>query len=88
MTSIIIKLDMPDTQAPSNKAPVRKPLEDRVRNAIELIDSGYKSDVTWLMIRKLYTKLQEMKPSPRVANLMKMIEPVLAKYGYHKTGAK
>lgn len=87
-SKITIQLEMPDTAAPSCAAPLPKPIEDKVREALERVESGYKSDVTWLMIRKLYTKLQGMKQTPRVENLKKMIEPVLAKYGYHKKGEK
>lgn len=88
MTKICIQLEMPDQQAPTTKAPVTPPLEDKVREMLDRVDSGYKSDVTWLAVRKLYSKLQSMKSTPRVENLKKMIEPTLAKYGYHKTGAK
>jgi hypothetical protein len=60
-------------------------VEDKVREALECIDSGYESHVEWLMIGGLYKKLKQLaRPSPRALNLIEMIEPVLAKYGYHK----
>ena len=60
------------------------PLEDRVREALECIDSGYESGVEWSMINRLYRDLQSLKkPTDRAKNLKKMIEPVLSKYGYH-----
>lgn len=85
MASISIQVCMPDPQGP-NTSEKHLPLsiEDQVKDAIDCIDSGYKSDVEWLMINKLYSELEKKKPTPRVKNLMSMIEPVLAKYGYHK----
>lgn len=80
---VFVKLKMPEPGC-STKQPAPPPLEDKVRQAIELIDSGYCSHVEWLMINKLYRKLCGIKQTPRVVNLKKMIEPVLAKYGYHK----
>lgn len=89
--SIKLMLELPvpaPAPAPVHKKPeVEKvPLEDKVREALECIDSGYESGVEWAMINRLYADLCKLKkPSSRAENLKKMIEPVLAKYGYHKT---
>ena len=65
------------------------PLEDKVREALECIDSGYESGVEWAMINRLYSDLKKLKkPSDRAENLMRMIEPVLAKFGYHGVTSK
>jgi hypothetical protein len=79
----MIQVGAPPADTKAAKAPQKLPVEDRVRDALELIDSGHKSDVEWIMIRKLYDKLCTMRASPRIKNLKQMIEPVLSKYGYH-----
>lgn len=58
-------------------------IEDDVREAIECIESGHDSVIEWKMINKLYKELRSMKKTPRVDNLIKMIEPVMSKYGLH-----
>lgn len=64
-------------------------IEDKVREALECIDSGYESGVEWAMINRLYKDLKGLKkPTDRAKNLMKMIEPTLAKFGYHQVPAK
>lgn len=64
-------------------------VEEKVREAIDLVDSGYCSHTEWLMLNKLYESLcRNKKQGPRIQNLKKMIEPVLAKYGYHKVSTE
>lgn len=82
---LLLKLEMPH-ETP-HKEPVPN-LEDKVRQAIELVDSGYCSNVEWILLNKMYKQLCGMKKTPRVENLIKMIEPVLAKYGYHKVSSE
>lgn len=82
----MIRIMLEVTPPPAEKTSKAKPamsVEDKVRHALELIDSGYRSDVQWQMIMKLYKSLRTKKQTPRVRNLIKMIEPVLAKFGYH-----
>lgn len=88
-TKIMIEVGMPTPEV-SNKPEIKcPPLEDEVRDALDLIDSGYKSDVEWVMINKLYAELCSLKnPSDRAKNLLNMINPVLAKFGYHGKGTK
>lgn len=57
-------------------------IEEEVRNAIELIDSGHDSYVEWKMLNKLARELQGRKDK-RSKDLMKMIDPVLSKYGIY-----
>lgn len=78
-----IMVELPPPPDVTSKAAPAMPVEDKVRDALELIDSGYDSRVEWLMINKLYKQLQSMPSNPRVAALKQMIEPILAKYGYH-----
>lgn len=91
---VMLELPMP-APAPVAPPPVEKKpepkvsVEDKVREALECIDSGYESGVEWAMINRLYKDLCNLKkPSPRAENLKKMIEPVLAKFGYHGVTSK
>jgi hypothetical protein len=80
-----VAMPQPGTGHPETRPP---PLEDKVRDALELIQSGYRSSTEWKMINKLYKHLQGLPRSPRVDTLMRMIEPVLSRYGYHKVAAE
>jgi hypothetical protein len=86
-TKIVISLQMPSSDT-SQKATPDLTSEDKVRQAIELVDSGYCSDVEWIMLKKLYKALGEKSPTKRIRNMMDMIKPVLAKYGYHEEACK
>ena len=69
---------------PAKKYPVearKTPLEDTIRECIECIESGHDSVVEWKTLNRLYKELRSRKTTPRVRNLIKMIEPTLAKYG-------
>lgn len=57
-------------------------VEDEVKQAIEMIDSGHDSYVEWKLLNKLAKELRTRKDA-RSKNLMKMIDPVLQKYGLH-----
>lgn len=81
---MIVEID-PPTPDQSSQYPCAPSVEDQVQHALELIDSGKKSDVEWIMINKMYRELRSRKPTPRIQNLIDMIEPVIAKFGYHGT---
>lgn len=70
-------------QRPHEDECERRPIEDEVRDSLELIDSGHDSSIEWRAIQGLYKQLTEMKQTSRVKNLRDMIRPVLSKYGYH-----
>lgn len=83
---LVLQLSMPEPgQTAERPAPLG--VEDQVRDLLECIDSGHDSGVEWLTIMKLHKDLLLMKKTPRVVNLIRMIEPVLARYGYY-TGAQ
>lgn len=90
-TRVIIELGMPTEHRKERHATPRLSVEDKVREALDLIESGHESSIEWRMISRLYRDLKAMsggkRKSPRVRNLIKMIEPVLAKYGYHGVDA-
>lgn len=83
---MIVSLEMPPALAePRQPLPPPVSVEEKVRDAMECIESGHPSQVEWLMVNKLYAALKAKKnPSPRMQSLIQMIEPTLAKYGYHK----
>lgn len=84
---IQLDLQMPEPQAStSSEKCLPIPVEDQVHHMIDLIESGHESGMEWSCINKFYRKLRAQKnPSERVQNLLKMISPVLSKYGYHGT---
>lgn len=87
-TRIMLNIAVPEPRPSASKSN-GKSLEDQVREAIDLVDTGYCSHVEWLLLNKLYKSLCCLsKQTPRVKNLKAMIEPVLAKYGYHKVSSE
>lgn len=90
---LMLEIPMP-TPAPQKPVQRAEPqeqkasVEDKVREALDCIDSGHDSAVEWSMINRVYKDLMALKkPSPRAKNLMGMIEPVLEKYGYFEVPA-
>lgn len=61
----------------------KRPIEDEIRDSLELIDSGHDSAIEFRAIQGLYKQLCELKQTERIQNLRNMIRPVLSKYGYH-----
>lgn len=60
----------------------RQSLEERVRECLDKIDSWDESRKEWEFIRTLNNKLQAKKKlGSRAKNLLKMIAPVIEKYG-------
>ena len=57
-------------------------VEEEVRQAIEMIESGHDSYMEWKLLNKLAKELRTRKDA-RSKNLMEMIDPVLSKYGMH-----
>lgn len=85
---ILISLGTPEP-TPEKSKPKKLPevpIEERVREALQCIDSGKASHVEWIMINKLYKSICGMrKPSSRALNIANMIEPVLEKFGFFGT---
>lgn len=81
-----ILLDLPPPPPAPQAMSHSVSVEEKVRDALNLIDSGHESPVEWRMVCRLFRHLQEKgKISRREQNLLDMIQPVLAKYGYHET---
>lgn len=82
---VLVDMGVPEKlRKPEPEACPRKPIEDQVRESLELIESGHDSSVEFRAINGLYDQLCEMKQNKRIQNLRDMIRPVLSKYGYHK----
>lgn len=88
---LMLEIEMPTPQVtraaamqPPPPTPVAKaPVEQKIKDCLEKIDSGHDSHVEWITIRNLYKSLRALKnPNDRALNIMKQLEPVLAKYGY------
>lgn len=81
---VLIDLGAPKELTKSHEdACERRPIEDEVRDSLELIESGHDSSIEFKAIKGLYTQLTKLKQTSRVRNLRDMIKPVLSKYGYH-----
>lgn len=83
--SIGISIMIADMPSKEKSCEHRAPsIEDQVRERIDRIDSGCGSHVDFLVLKKLQQALREKKPcTPRIQNLMDMIEPVMRKFGYY-----
>lgn len=81
MSTIIIRLE--SGGVPSKSEPVEKiPLETRVRDMIDCIESGHESAVEWITINKIYKHL-EGRTDKKAKAILDMIQPIMSKYGQH-----
>lgn len=82
--SLMIDAGVPQVlrQPEPKKKPDCPSLEEEIRSALQLVESGHDSNVEWRMLKKFYIMLRKAKQTPRVKNLREMIEPALNKYGY------
>jgi len=82
--SIKVSILVKDTPSPEKTKASRKCIEDQVRERIEHIDNGCASHVDFLILKRLQESLKQRKEkNDRVKNLIKMIEPVMGKFGYY-----
>lgn len=62
----------------------KRSVEDKVRDCIERIDNGCGTEVDFLTLKKLKAAIQSRpKQTPRMANLVKMIDPIMRRFGYY-----
>lgn len=83
--TIGISISIKDVPMPRKEECRKGPsIEDKVRERIENIDSGSGCLQDFLVLKKLQESLRQKKPcTPRIQNLMNMIEPVMRKFGYY-----
>jgi len=77
---LILQIDPPEQTIPEYTE-CRPSVEEKVRHAILLVDSGHESPIEWSYLIRLYEKLLTLPRSRRVTNLLETIHPVLAKFG-------
>lgn len=77
---ISIRLEMP---APEGGTKSRPNIEDQVRACIQRIDDGTGTEVDFLMLKRLKAALLKKEKTPRIKNLLEMIEPTLRRFGYY-----
>ncbi len=76
--SSIIQVSLPE---PAEKKK-ETPLEDRIRDMVQLVDNNVYTGVEFATLCRLYEALCAGKQTERVSNLKEMIRPVLARKGY------
>jgi hypothetical protein len=80
---VMLDLEAPSAEKTKQTVVEKGPsVEEQVRQAIEMIDSGRDSYVEWKLLNKLAKELRSRKDA-RSKNLLEMIDPVLQKYGLH-----
>ena len=78
--SIMLQVGVP---SPSPQTTRRVAVEDQVRACIQRIDDGTGTQVDFLMLKRLKSALLKKERTPRVKNLLEMIEPTLRRFGYY-----
>ncbi len=62
----------------------RPSIEEKVRDCIERIDNGCGTEVDFLTLKKLKAAIQaKPKLTPRMKNILDMVEPVIRRFGYY-----
>lgn len=82
--SIHVEMPKPGSSEPYDR---HKSVEEEVKHCIDMIESGHDSIIEWKTINRLAAELRGKK-SPRARDILKMIDPVLAKYGIHGDHAR
>lgn len=79
---------LPDSGTQKHEECHKTPIEDKIKECLENIISDRDSHQDWILVNKVYKSLcSKKKLSSRGRNLKKMIEPILAKFGYFKTSS-
>lgn len=82
--SVMIHQPPPPKEHHGELAKGRTSVEDKVRDCIERIDNGCGTEVDFLTLKKLKAAIQSRpKQTPRMVNLVKMIDPVMKRFGYY-----
>lgn len=81
---IMMEMDPPAAAAPDEQAPSKPTPEEQVRELLNCVERGNTNNTQdWLTLSKIYNELCSMdKPSSRAQALIKLIEPIMHKYGY------
>lgn len=82
----VIGISLLVSQMPSpRQGRERRPsIEEKVRDCIERIDNGCGTEVDFLTLKKLKAAIQSKpKLTPRMKNILDMVEPVIRRFGYY-----
>ncbi len=81
---LLLKLCIPSPGQPKEpKGPPPRPIEDEVREMLDLVNSQEESLIEWKALKRFYSDLCKRPQTPRIHNLREMIKPTLARYGFH-----
>ena len=78
--SLLLQTQPPEKSAPEY-ADCKPTLEQKVKDAILIVDSHHDCPSEWDYIQRVWDKLVTLKETPRIRNILDMIHPVMAKYG-------
>lgn len=82
--SVMIHQPPPKKEHHGEPTKGRASVEDKVRDCIERIDNGCGTEVDFLTLKKLKAAIQSRpKQTPRMVNLVKMIDPIMKRFGYY-----
>ena len=84
MIKVLVQMDSPPSPEATKQTCPPRSIEERVRDLLEIADSGKDSSLEWNILRRLYRDLQKRKGNSRVDNLIQMLEPVMHKFGYYE----
>lgn len=76
----VVVMPMPDKATSSKKPEEGISLESKVKDMIDLIESGHNSSREWIALNKFYDSIKDRKDQ-RSQDLIKMIQPTMSKYG-------
>jgi hypothetical protein len=85
MIGISLLISQPPPQREERHRRERRPtIEEKVRDCIERIDNGCGTEVDFLTLKKLKAAIQaKPKLTPRMKNILGMVEPVIRRFGYY-----
>ena len=79
-----ISLLISQMPGPGRRRERRPTIEEKVRDCIERIDNGGGTEVDFLTLKKLKAAIQSKpKLTPRMKNILDMVEPVIRRFGYY-----
>ncbi len=82
MDSVIVKICMPSGKGRHDSDEPERTLEDLVADWMAHVESGLPSEDSWRKLRTLFNRLANRKSlSDRQVTLLRLMEPIMAKYG-------
>lgn len=83
--SVSVGLDMPKTRCAKEEGKLS--IEERVRDAIDMVESGHESRRDWEFLRRLNNAIMKKyncgKCNERMLNILMTLQPIMEKYGQY-----